>query len=136
MTVFVDTSALYAVLDRDDANHTAAAECWRRLVSDGADLLTHNYVLVETCALTQRRLGTPALRVLHEDVVPLFRIEWIGEQRHRHAVDMAVMGARKNLSVVDCASFAVMREAGVKRAFCFDRHFLEFGFEVVPQHEA
>lgn len=40
MTVFVDTSALYAVLDRDDSNHAAAAAVWRRLVTDGADLLT------------------------------------------------------------------------------------------------
>ena len=132
MTVFVDSSALYAVLDRDDSNHAAAAEVWRRLVKDGEDLLTHNYVLVESCALAQRRLGAAALRVLNQDIVPLFRVEWISEGRHRRAVDMAVAAGRKKLSVVDCASFVVMRETGVREAFCFDRHFGEFGFEAVP----
>jgi predicted nucleic acid-binding protein len=132
MTVFVDTSALYAVLDRDDANHAKAAGVWRRLVKDGAGLVTHNYVLVESYALAQRRLAAPALRVLTEDIIPLFRVEWISEGRHRRAVDMAVTAGRKKLSVVDCASFVVMREVGVRQAFCFDRHFREFGFEVVP----
>jgi predicted nucleic acid-binding protein len=27
----------------------------------------------------------------------------------------------------------VMREAGVGEAFCFDRHFGEFGFDVAPR---
>jgi predicted nucleic acid-binding protein len=132
MTVFVDTSALYAVLDRNDANHGAAAEVWRRLVNDSAELLTHNYVIVESCALAQRRLGAAALRALNEDLVPLFRVEWINEARHRRAIDMALAAQRKKLSVVDCASFVVMREAGVAEAFCFDQHFREFGFEVLP----
>ncbi len=133
MTVFVDTSALYAVLDRDDANHSAAAVVWRRLVHEGTVLLTHNYVLIESCALAQRRLGPAALRVLNTDVVPLLQVEWIGEERHRRAVDMAIAAGRKKLSVVDCASFLVMRESGLKEAFCFDRHFREFGFEAVPE---
>ena len=55
MTVFVDTSAFYAVLDRDDANHAAAEEAWRALLGEPATLLTTNYVLVETAALLQRR---------------------------------------------------------------------------------
>jgi uncharacterized protein len=133
MTVFVDTSALYAVLDRDDANHTAAAGVWRRLVNDGAGLLTHNYILVESSALVQRRLGPAALRVLHEDLVPLFRVEWIDEGRQRRAVDMVLAAGRKKLTLVDCASFVVMREAGVGEAFCFGGHFGEFGFDVVPR---
>jgi predicted nucleic acid-binding protein len=67
MTVFVDTSALYAVLDRDDANHLAARETWRRLLLDpSALLLTHNYVLVETAALLQNRRGIDVVRTLHE----------------------------------------------------------------------
>lgn len=132
MTVFVDTSALYAVLDRDDSNHAAASSVWRRLVSEGTELLTHNYVVIESCALAQRRLGPAALRVLNTDIVPVLQIEWISRERHRRAVDMAMAAGRKKLSIVDCASFLVMREAGLKGAFCFDRHFPEFGFEALP----
>jgi hypothetical protein len=34
---------------------------------------------------------------------------------------------RRQLSLVDCASFAAMRQSGFKNAFVFDRHFLEQG---------
>lgn len=40
MTVFVDTSALYAVLDRDDANHERARQTWTQLLQESANLLT------------------------------------------------------------------------------------------------
>ena len=51
--IFVDTSALYAVLDRDDANHTVARDTWESLLRSSQRLLTHNYVLLETAALVQ-----------------------------------------------------------------------------------
>ena len=62
MTVFVDTSALYAVLDRNDANHRSATATWEKLLSGRESLATTNYVLVETSALIQHRLGLHALR--------------------------------------------------------------------------
>ena len=132
MTVFVDTSALYAVLDRDDAGHAAARGAWRSLLSGQDILVTHNYVLVETSALVQHRLGLAALRALCEDVVPLLRLEWIDPERHRTAVEMALTAGRRKLSLVDCASFALMREIGIGEAFCFDAHFREAGFKAIP----
>jgi uncharacterized protein len=36
---------------------------------------------------------------------------------------------RRDLSLVDCASFEVARRARARRAFAFDRHFVERGFE-------
>ncbi len=132
MRIFIDTSAFYAVLDQDDENHAAATEVWRRLLQDDAALLTSNYVLVETSALIQRRLGIAALRAFQEDIVPLLGVEWIDEIRHRAAIEMALAASRKRLSLVDCSSFLVMREVEVRRAFCFDRHFREQGFSVLP----
>jgi predicted nucleic acid-binding protein len=132
MTVFVDTSALYAVFDRDDSSHPAAREIWTRLVTEDARLVTTNYVLVETSALFQRRLGLPALRAFHEDVVPLLNVQWIGEQMHVAGFEAVLAAARKKLSVVDCVSFQIMRQQGVHTAFCFDNHFREQGFDVLP----
>lgn len=133
MTVFVDTSALYAVLDRDDSNHGVAGETWRRLLSDPPTvLLTHNYVLVEIGALLQNRRGIDVVRTLYEKVVPMLRIDWLDEQRHRTAMEMVLTVARKKLSLVDCASFIVMRENSVTHAFCFDDHFAEQGFQTLP----
>jgi len=131
MTVFVDTSALYAVFDRDDSSHRAAREIWTRLVTEDAALITTNYVVVETSALFQRRLGLPALRAFHEDVVPLLNVEWIAEQVHAAGVAAVLAAARKKLSLVDCVSFQIMRQKAVRAAFCFDSHFGEQGFDVL-----
>ena len=132
MTVFVDTSAFYAVIDRADENHTAARETWLRLLREEHVLLTTNYVLLESCALLQNRLGVPALRVFHEDVVPLLQIDWVAEDRHRSGVEAALAAARKRLSVVDCIAFQTMRAYGAQTVFCFDRHYAEQGFTVIP----
>ena len=129
--VFADTSALYAVLDRDDANHARAAALWPKLPRESS-LVTHNYVLVETAALVQHRLGMAAARAFASEIVPLLTIEWIDERRHRAAQQAVLTAARKKLSLVDCASFLVMRERGIGQAFCLDVHFKEQGFEVIP----
>jgi predicted nucleic acid-binding protein len=36
---------------------------------------------------------------------------------------------RRGLSLVDCTSFAIVRRQAITRAFHFDRHFQEQGFE-------
>ena len=38
----------------------------------------------------------------------------------------------RNLSLVDCVSFEVMRNVGIETAFTFDRHFSEQGVKSVP----
>ncbi len=129
--VFVDTSALYAVLDRDDQNHDKAARVWERLLVSPTRLLTHNYVLVETSALVQHRLGIPALRAVHERIVPMLQIEWVSESQHRIAVEMAITTGRRKLSIVDCVSFIIMRSNRVADVFCFDDHFVEQGFHLL-----
>lgn len=132
MTIFVDTSAFYAVLDREDENHASARETWLRLLREEHTLFTTNYILLETFALLQNRIGIPALRAFHEDVAPLLRVVWITDDRHASGVEAALAASRKRLSVVDCIAFQVMRESAVDTAFSFDRHFTEQGFTVIP----
>jgi predicted nucleic acid-binding protein len=84
LTTFVDTSALYAVLDRDDRWHGVAAAVWRELVESGEALVTHNYVLVEAFALVQRRLGMEAARALAQDVAPVLEAAFVDGRLHSH----------------------------------------------------
>ncbi|HEV8239537.1 MAG TPA: PIN domain-containing protein [Thermoanaerobaculia bacterium] len=128
MSVFVDTSGLIAMLDADEARHHEAAARWRQLVEEDEPLVATNYVMLETLALTQRRLGLDAVRLLVRDVVPLLDIEWVGEDAHEAAVAVLVAANRRSLSLVDCASFETMRRRGLTQAFAFDQHFAEQGF--------
>jgi hypothetical protein len=46
-------------------------------------LLTTNYVLVETFALIQGRLGLEAVRDFQQDIVPVLDVEVITPEMHR-----------------------------------------------------
>ena len=131
MSVFIDTSAFLAVLDADDQFHQQARSIWERLLTGPEDLLCTNYVLVETVALAQRRLGLEAVRALEEDVFPLIRVVWLDESHHRAGMAALLTAGRRDLSFVDCVSFLVMRGAGVKTAFAFDEDFRRQGFALL-----
>jgi predicted nucleic acid-binding protein len=131
VTVLVDTSALLALLDEDDAEHQRAATAWPDLLDD-ATLLTHAYVVVETSALVQRRLGMAAVERLHGHLLPAVDVRMVSRDQHGRAVARWRQEARRGLSLVDVASFVVMEDAGVARAFAFDEDFAAVGFHVVP----
>lgn len=132
MSVFIDTSAFYAVFDADDEEHPRAREVWKDLVSVGGPLFTSNYVLVETLALLQSRLGIEAVRAFDDAVAPLLRTLWIDGEVHREAVAAVLTAGRRRLSLVDCSSFVLIRRHGLDSAFAFDGHFSEQGFLTVP----
>jgi predicted nucleic acid-binding protein len=132
MNIFVDTSAFLAVLDGSDKKHTTAKLFWERIITSGDVLLCHNYILVETSVLILRRLGMEAVRVFEQDIIPILRIFWVTKEIHSAAVSAHLMAGRRTLSLVDCVSFEVMRRTGVRKAFAFDRHFRDYGYETNP----
>jgi len=130
MTVYIDTSALLALMDADEARHADAQLIWTRLLGSDAAIVTTNYVLVETYALTQCRLGSAAVRALTDDLLPVVEVEWIGREQHERAVSALIAASRRELSLVDAVSFEAMRRRGLDQAFAFDRHFEEAGFSL------
>jgi len=131
MTVFFDTSAFLAILNQDDENHKSAKKVWGELVYSDNILITNNYVLVESFSLIQRRLGIESVRVFQEDMLPLINTEWVDKVVHEAGISALLTASRKKLSLVDCVSFEVMRNLGIKKVFAFDPHFEEQGFEVI-----
>jgi predicted nucleic acid-binding protein len=132
MTVFVDTSAVFAVLSSDDDNHASAAVEWERLIADDEPLITSNYVALEVHAVLQARFGMDAVQVWVNAVEPALRLHWVDQGTHESAVTALLAANRRGVSLVDYTSFVVMRELGIARAFAFDPHFAEQGFTVLP----
>ena len=128
---FLDTSAIYALADRADPNHQQAVEQLAILLAQEERLLTHNYVLVESVALIQHRLGLPAALQLAGDAAT-FEMEWVTAQTHSLALRQLRASRRRQVSLVDSVSFVVMKARGVSMAFAFDRHFEQAGFRLVP----
>jgi uncharacterized protein len=134
VNVFVDTSAFYAVMDADDEHHGAATAVWVDLLQGEHRLYTTSYVLVETVALLQSRLGMECVRVFSADVQPLLEMYWVDEGTHRSAHHALLVAGRRDLSLVDCVSFEALRRLHLTEAFCFDAHFAEQGVNVLPKH--
>lgn len=72
-----------------------------------------------------------AVRQLVHSMLPLLSIQWIDEATHMAGVMAVLTAGRRQLSLVDCVSFEVVRRLGLNRVFCFDPHFEEQGFEMV-----
>ena len=132
MTIFIDTSAFYALLDRDDDNQETAKGAWIKILNAENALVTSNYVLVETFALLQNRLGVIAVRAFQEDILPIVNIEFVNPETHRSGTAALLASSKRKLSLVDCISFDIMRTLGIKTAFAFDDHFKEAGFRAIP----
>lgn len=134
MRVFVDTSALYALLDEDDENHAPARDWFTNEASDPSMLLTtHSYVVVESCALVQRRLGADAIRVLLDVLMPTLSVLYVDRDMHQRAAAAYTAAlSNRGVSLVDRVSFETMRHLGLDAAFVFDDDFRAEGFETFP----
>lgn len=128
----VDTSAFYSALDRRDPNHAEAARCFVEVLRGDETLLTHNYVVLETFSLLQRRLGIPAARHFLDELLPGVPVHWIDQGLHDRAIAACLATGSRGLSLVDCISFDLMRLRGVDRAFAFDADFKAQGFRLLP----
>jgi len=130
--VLVDTSALYALLDRDDDRHPEAAGIWERLLGEVAGgqaaMCTHGGVVIETSAVVQRRLGMAALRDLHDGLLGPVAVTWPDAALFARAVAALLAAGDRSVSLVDWLSFELMRERGIHRAFAFDDDFERRGF--------
>ena len=129
MSTFVDTSALYALLDEGDAHHAEASDALRRLV--GAELVTHPFVIVEAAALVGHRLPWPATERLLDGILAVVDVEPVDADLYAAAVAAYRQSESARISLVDRASFALMRSLGIRRAFAYDDAFVQEGFELV-----
>jgi predicted nucleic acid-binding protein len=128
--MFIDTSALYALADRGDANHLRAVSLFRDALESDARFVTHSYVLVEAMALLQHRLGLEAALALADDS-KAFDVEWVGRALHDEGTAWLRRTKRRQVSLVDAVSFAVMRSRRIDVAFAFDPHFAQEGFRLL-----
>ncbi|GBD31904.1 MAG: DNA-binding protein [Gemmatimonadales bacterium] len=130
MAVFVDTSAWYALTSASDREHVAAVRTYRDLVERDEVLVTTSYVLAETMALIQRRLGLEPL-TRFAAAAKTVEVIWIDSEYHALAENLLFERRRRRLNIVDAASMVAMRERGIKVAFAFDPSFRHEGFRLL-----
>lgn len=129
--VFADTSGFYAFLDRTDHFHAASSELFLRGEKEGWHLITSSYVMHESWALIQARLGWDAVEDWLNTLIVRCEVVWIDEALHRVAAARARQARENRLSLTDCSSFEIMLLRGCREVISDDAHFLSQGF-VLP----
>ncbi len=88
-----------------------------------------NFIVAECHALFLARLGAQLARNwLINNVWPVQRITVDDEAK---AISIISQYTDKTFSYADATSFALMERLGIRRAFAFDPHFRQYGFQVV-----
>ncbi len=122
--VLWDSSAVLALLDANDADHKCAVAVAGHIASERRPSLVTNYIEVEAHALLLRKLGRMLAREwLLTGGLPVVRALPAEENLAREIV---ARHSDKNWSLCDAISFAVMDTRGIRRAFTFDHHFLQY----------
>ncbi|SRR6266540_2461664 len=132
MVIFVDTSALLALVNIRDEFHHRAKDQWKALLENKETLFSNNYVILESISLIQRRFGMDWIHALQSEILQLIEIAWVDENQHEAALTTFLKANRRQLSLVDSSSFETMRRLGIEKVFTFDEHFREQDFEVIP----
>ncbi|HET8521854.1 MAG TPA: PIN domain-containing protein [Thermomicrobiales bacterium] len=123
---FVDSSAIVALVDRDDAAHQAAVAAYRDLLTADYALFTTNHVVVETFDLLSTGVGPGAARRwLQEMKLAIYHVDAEDEQAARRL--MTQRGPDVPQSLTDAISRTVMKRLGVADAFVVDPHVLGEG---------
>jgi uncharacterized protein len=122
VALILDTGALYAALDRSDADHAA---CRRLLEGVREPLVIPAPVLVEVDFWVHRRLATGAWLALLDDIeAGAFRVEDLVAADYRRVRELCDRYADADIGFVDAAVLAVTeRLAEPKLATLDRRHF-------------
>jgi uncharacterized protein len=128
--VFVDTSALLALLDRDDPRHAETRTTLEGLRDDV--LLTHGYVVAESIAVARRRFGPAGAIALIDGLLPVIGIVAVDIDTHSRALAAYRASLPSGTSFVDQVSFAVIPDARIDAAFALDGDFTAAGVALLP----
>jgi predicted nucleic acid-binding protein len=128
MRVFVDTSGFYAFLNRSDPFHQESVGYFERAEAEGWSLITSNYVVHESWALIQARLGWDAVEAWLTTLVPRCEVVWVNESLFLSGSARARQARERRLSLTDCISFEVMLANRIQSYIGDDAHFGSQGF--------
>lgn len=135
-SIFVDTAGWAGIVLQNSPDYQAMKSFYKRTIAARRGLVTTNYVLAELVALLTARSRASRreiiafiggirriaeLTVVHVDA-PTDADAWSLLEQHDD----------KEWSLVDAASFVVMRRLGLREAFTTDHHFSQAGFVRVP----
>lgn len=133
MSVFVDASAFYALLNKKDNLHKEALLISKSLAKTNEVLITSNYTLAESYTVIRSKLGFKTAETFIAEIQKNgIQVAWIDEEIHNRGLKIFLENKEpRDLSFFDCVDMALMESLGIEKAFSFDRHFKSLGITLV-----
>jgi len=120
---YVDTTAMVALVDRDDRSHAAMAEAYRSLVAERYRLFTTDFAVAETFDLLRTGVGaTIARQWLRDNTLDVYHVDQADVRRARRVVLRHQAGTA--MSFADAICLVVMERFDVGDALAADPDFL------------
>ena len=131
--LFVDTGAFIAREIGGDQHHESASRAWREIEKGNYQLFSSEHVFDESATLIARRTTYAWAADWGNDVMEI-GIDWLRADaaEWKQALLLMKKFADQGVSFTDCLSAVLMKRAGIKLVFGFDRHFESLGFRVWP----
>ena len=128
--VFLDTNGWLALLNASDVLHRAAAAEWARVIEQRSAIVLTDWVVAETGNGLARTAARSRFAAAVEILRASPRVRLVPVSEHLFARALELYGGRpdKTWGLVDCASFLIMQDEGIREAFTNDRHFGQAGF--------
>ena len=131
--VFLDTSFILALENRDDPFHERAKQFDRDLMRQDCILLLHWGILLEIgdgyARVDRREKGSQLLEKFRQEggfsIVPLT------DSLLDEATVLYQQRSDKNWGLTDCVSFALMQREGISESLTADVHFRQAGFKAL-----
>ena len=128
--VFVDTSFVVALVNRNDQYHKLALDLADRFTGQG--LVTTDAILLEIGNALSRHFKRESVEIIEhfltsDDV----KVIHLHPPLFRKAFDLYKSHSDKLWGLIDCVSFVVMKEIGITDALSADKHFEQAGFNIL-----
>jgi predicted nucleic acid-binding protein len=132
-SIFIDTSALIAIMNKKDQYHARAIDIFTAIVKGNNNLIITSHIFAETITRIERKVSAKQAILAGKMLLNNNGIKIIIPQEGiiDNAWNIFQKYQDQEFSFVDCISFAVMKEMRITKAFAFDKHFKIIGFETL-----
>jgi predicted nucleic acid-binding protein len=133
-TLFANASFFVAYHNLKDVNHQAARDLVQEFEGRSVLMVTTDYIFDEVMTVLlvkgSKDLAIRAGRAILQD--PTIEILRIDEELFNEAWEIFQNFKDKEWSFTDCTSYVLMKKLDIGTGISFDKHFKQFGVQVMP----
>lgn len=121
MTIITDASALISLFSKKDINHEKATNIIKRLKT--VNLLISNYIFAEVTTMLSQKEGKEKTVKVGEYLKNKYSWIKLDTETEELAWEIFKKQKSKNVSFIDCTTFALYQQGIFDKAFTFDTDF-------------